>query len=147
RWLARTPHRPVFLVLHYMEPHLPYDPPLATLARVAGPAAPPKADDATFLMMMACNSGTVEPAARRAIEQVYDAEVADLDASLRVLFDQLIAFRVLSNAVVVFTADHGEAFMEHKTMGHGGSLYDELIRVPLVIAASPALSRRRIPDV
>ena len=37
------------------------------------------------------------------------------------------------NSVVVFTSDHGEEFFEHDGVGHGRTLYDEQIRIPLII--------------
>ena len=35
--------------------------------------------------------------------------------------------------LVIFTSDHGEAFLEHDDIGHGGTLYGEQLRVPLVV--------------
>jgi membrane-anchored protein YejM (alkaline phosphatase superfamily) len=44
---------------------------------------------------------------------------------------------VYRDAVVIVTADHGEAFNEHGDVGHGSSLHNELIRIPLIIKAPP----------
>jgi arylsulfatase A-like enzyme len=35
--------------------------------------------------------------------------------------------------MVIVTADHGEEFLDHGSFGHMGTLYDELIRVPLIV--------------
>lgn len=43
------------------------------------------------------------------------------------------------SAVVIFSADHGEAFGEHGTITHGSNLFDEQIHVPLVLCAPPEL--------
>jgi arylsulfatase A-like enzyme len=50
------------------------------------------------------------------------------------------------NTVVVVTSDHGEEFWEHGGVEHGHTLYDELIRVPLIIAG-PGIGGRRIDEV
>src|SRR5205085_2762249 len=56
-----------------------------------------------------------------------------VDAGLGQLFQLLERERFLENAVVVLTADHGEGFWDHGTVGHGSSLFDELIHVPLIM--------------
>ncbi len=72
----------------------------------------------------------------------YDGEIARVDAALKRLWEE--ASRRLSRPVVlVVTADHGEEFREHGGVYHGSSLYDEQVRVPLLVHA-PGLSPRRI---
>jgi len=124
--------RPVFLYLHYLEPHLPYSPPDAIVARVATGRPPPvdETSDAMFFSNMNKPDGPVV----HDIETVYDAEVASLDETLRDTFDAFRAVHLLDDAVIVFTADHGEEFRDHGHFGHGNSLYGELIHVPLLIA-------------
>jgi arylsulfatase A-like enzyme len=68
---------------------------------------------------------------------LYDEAVVHADSVLGELLDSIGA-RSRNNtagAVVVVTADHGEEFFEHGHFGHGKTLYDEVARVPLVIAA------------
>ena len=62
----------------------------------------------------------------------YDAEVRAVDRALARLVDGLSAFA--RPTLVVVTADHGEEFGEHGGAYHGSSLYDEQLRVPLVVA-------------
>lgn len=61
----------------------------------------------------------------------YDEEIAYTDDSLRRMFDVLKRNNSLNNLTVVFTADHGESFLEHGFMEHGTTLYDEALHVPL----------------
>jgi arylsulfatase A-like enzyme len=56
-----------------------------------------------------------------------------VDGLLARTVERLEAWGLLENAVLVVTADHGEAFGEHGLLGHGRSLHDELVRVPLVV--------------
>ncbi len=72
----------------------------------------------------------------------YDGEIRKVDAAIARLIRQ--AREKLSRAVVVLiTADHGEEFREHGGVYHGSSLYDEQVRVPLLVNA-PGLSARRV---
>ena len=62
----------------------------------------------------------------------YDSEVARFDESLRRNFERLGAG---DDDLVILTADHGEEFDDHGSIGHRfrGSLYQELVRVPLIV--------------
>lgn len=48
-------------------------------------------------------------------------------------------------AAVIVTADHGEAFGEHHTTRHGGTVYEEVVHVPLLVRA-PGIAARAISD-
>jgi arylsulfatase A-like enzyme len=63
----------------------------------------------------------------------YDEEIASLDAELGRLFEGLAARGVIDRAWIVITSDHGEAFGEHGTVNHGSSVYNEQIRIPLIV--------------
>src|SRR5262249_39392564 len=56
---------------------------------------------------------------------------------------ELEAQRLLDDTIVVVTADHGEEFLEHGTLAHGDHLYEETVRVPLVIAGPGVPAGRR----
>jgi choline-sulfatase len=145
-WLDATAERPVFVYAHYLEPHAPYAPSAAALDRVVGSRPRPDLRAASDAMLWSFLRRP-DDARVRAIADVYDAEVATLDDGIEKLFAGLRARGFLNNAFVVFTADHGEELHDHGDVGHGRSLYDEVIHVPLVMARSPALPRRRVPDV
>jgi arylsulfatase A-like enzyme len=63
----------------------------------------------------------------------YQAEIADASRQLGRLFDALQSSPRGQHAVVVLMADHGEALGEHGAGTHGGTLYEELLRVPLIM--------------
>jgi len=76
------------------------------------------------------------------IRALYDGEVADLDESLGNALQGMRENGLLDRTIVVITADHGEELLDHGWVGHAstsydGKLYDELIRIPLII---------RLPD-
>jgi arylsulfatase A-like enzyme/HEAT repeat protein len=62
----------------------------------------------------------------------YDSEIAYTDAAIGRLMEYLNKHR--PGAIVILTADHGEEFDEHGNRYHGTTLYDEQIRVPLIIS-------------
>ncbi len=81
----------------------------------------------------------------RYLRDLYDACVASVDAELGRLLEGLARRGLLETTLVVVTSDHGEEFGEHGGSGHGYTLFDENLRVPLILA-HPALAARRIPE-
>ncbi len=63
----------------------------------------------------------------------YLKEVASVDGRLGKLREDLRARHLAERAIIILTADHGEAFGEHGTHHHAVSVYEELLRVPLLI--------------
>ena len=64
----------------------------------------------------------------------YDYEIAFADMWVGKLLKTLDTLGLAKNTAVVVMADHGEAWAEHKAMFHGTDLYDEQLRIPLIIA-------------
>jgi hypothetical protein len=69
----------------------------------------------------------------------YRGAIAELDAEVALLLDELEDRGLLENTLVIVTGDHGEEFGEHGIFGHGNSLYFESLRVPLVMTYPPRL--------
>lgn len=63
----------------------------------------------------------------------YDAEVKWVDDAMGRLVDKLKALGIWNEVLFIFTADHGEAFGDHKNVGHQNVMYDEVLHVPLLI--------------
>jgi arylsulfatase A-like enzyme len=132
-WLAGLPpDKPVFLYLQYMEPHTPYAPPRDALVHVMNGAPHPDLPTVNVAVGVGHLRG-VDPDMLPAIQKAYDATVWDLDRHLRALFAALEQRGFLDDAIVVVTADHGEEFGDHGGMGHGKTLYNEVVRVPLIM--------------
>jgi hypothetical protein len=74
----------------------------------------------------------------------YDSEVRFADETVGQLVSVFRARR--PNAVVIVTADHGEEFGEHGGHYHGTSVYEEQVRVPLILSAPGSLGPRRIAE-
>jgi arylsulfatase A-like enzyme len=70
------------------------------------------------------------------LESLYDGEIRYTDEVLGRLLASLDSLGFLDNAIVVVTADHGEEFGEHGGVLHGGTLFEELLHVPLIIGGA-----------
>lgn len=67
------------------------------------------------------------------LRTAYTEGVRWVDTQVRSTVEQLEAWGLLENTVLVITSDHGEAFGEHGMLGHARQLYDELVHIPLVM--------------
>ena len=157
-WVAQAskqhPGTPMFVYLHYMEPHTPYNPPPALLDRLV--RARPHPEERPQWIARARDQvrnvffgglELLDTDGLSGLQDLYDAEVTSLDLQLTDLFSRLREHGLLANAVVVITADHGEEFREHGHVGHGLSLYNEVTHVPLVFLTPNSHSRADIHDV
>jgi arylsulfatase A-like enzyme len=133
-WLARDHARPFFLYLHSSDPHAPYTPRAPYLTQFVAP------DEALSPQeLLAKVRALQEPSAApeegdlALLVAAYDAEIAFNDASLGALLDELARRHLAERTLVIVTADHGEEFLEHGGWRHGHTLYEEVIRVPLVV--------------
>jgi arylsulfatase A-like enzyme len=136
--------KPLLLYLHPMEPHAPYDPPPDARRAVAGTPAPATSEaEAMAKVISITRWNELSPDEVACVTSLYDAEVAALDARLRRLFTRMRARGLLDHAIVVVTADHGEEFGEHGGFQHGRALYEESVRVPLIMTG-PGLPAGRV---
>ena len=85
------------------------------------------------LMSNADINREMSPRDLRHVQALYDAEIRFTDDILRGIFDDLEARDMLANTLVILTADHGEEFFEHGNKGHNKTLFEEVVRVPLII--------------
>jgi hypothetical protein len=117
---------PTFLYIHTMDPHVPYAPP-APFDRMFEPhptETHPARDPRTDFK---------EPLDRERMIAQYDGDIAFGDREFGRFVRELKALGLYEDALVVFLADHGEEFLDHGRWLHGRSLFDELIRIPLVV--------------
>lgn len=134
---------PVFLWIHFFDPHYP----LHAREPWAGQFRPgTDQDDVALVDELADAWPAPGPALLADIDRrldigraLYDSEIRYADDSIRRLYESLPFLR---DWVTVFTADHGEEFLEHGDLGHSFNLQAETVRIPLVIrlpgASGPA---------
>jgi arylsulfatase A-like enzyme len=135
-WLEPRRQGRFLLFLHTYEAHSPYTPSREGLAALdAGYQGPLPAEISTDLLA-GINTGqtALAPADRLHIEHAYEAEVHSVDAAFATLVEGLRRLGLYDRTLIVFTSDHGEEFGEHGKVGrHGHTLYDELLRIPLLV--------------
>ena len=123
----RDPEKPMFLFLFYMDPHWDYFPPPPFDLRFAAPGGSP--------LRQAWRKSAAEatPEIRRRTLDAYDGEIAYCDFAVSNLVSAVAATPRWNDTVVVIAGDHGESFWERGFTGHGNCLYDEELKVPLLI--------------
>jgi arylsulfatase A-like enzyme len=124
---------PALLYLHYMEPHEPYEPPEPFRSKFQ--RNPQGAFDSVAVNEKMRKWQRVTIREVGFLSSLYSAEVASLDDELHQMMELLEQHGFLSNTIIVITADHGEEFYEHQLMGHGKTLYEDAVRIPLIVVA------------
>lgn len=131
--------RPVFTYVQYMDPHFPYDPPEDLI----------NAESPDFSSLLSLAEGLIlqpppYPFGERPIPpaevqqgmlELYDAEINFLDREIGKMIENLEEAGLFGgpNDYLIITSDHGEEFFEHLQWGHGQNLYQEVVRVPLIV--------------
>lgn len=70
------------------------------------------------------------------IEALYDGQIKYVDKNIEKIITALKENNIYNNTVIILTADHGEEFFDHNNFGHGHSLYNEVLHIPLIISGS-----------
>jgi arylsulfatase A-like enzyme len=128
------PDKPFFLFLNYIDAHTPYHLP-SHLRRWASAEALARWNwrlDPLQFAHMITGADLLSSTEISEIEAVYDDEINYLDSKIGQLLDFLRATGLEDNTAVMITSDHGEHFGEHHMLNHAYSLYEPLVRVPLV---------------
>lgn len=124
-----------FLFVNYMDAHRTYAPP-APFDRTFDGVAPdlPLGDipDRERTAVLRGNQD-LDARSRRHLDALYDGELRYVDTHLERLLARLRRHPAWDDMLVVVTSDHGEALGEHRLLGHTTSLYDVMIRVPMIL--------------
>lgn len=136
--IARAGDRPFFVYAHYFEPHWPYFPPDELAARYGGP--PGGATLVNHVQALGISRGRMifqnplPEVENEKARRLYRAEIDDTLAEVRRLLDALERQDLTEETIVVFTADHGHSLGEHGYYFHHGEfLYEDSVRIPLVL--------------
>jgi arylsulfatase A-like enzyme len=138
-WIDKIAERPFFIFVHYFDPHLPYSPPepydtifdpdyAGGMKTFYLPKRLPAYRSKNFVEMK-----SIPEEDWNHIRSLYDGEVAFTDQAIGTLLEKLAERGLDNNTLVVLLSDHGEEFFDHEGFEHGHSLYNELIKVPLIL--------------
>jgi arylsulfatase A-like enzyme len=145
--LAAWGDEPFFLYVHAMDPHAPYDPPTGYLGRFGDPAyggsIVPIRTNAVRLRQM-----QLSPEDLARVRDLYDEDIRFQDEMLGDLLRRLEESGLDRRTVVLVVADHGEELFERGDWEHGARLFEEQIRIPLVVRVPgvAGLAGRRIAE-
>ncbi|MGB0953991.1 MAG: sulfatase [Planctomycetota bacterium] len=139
-WLAKGGEQPSFLYLHLNDAHYPYDPLPGYKGMFNQTGIEAHLDGLTEDAFRKGEGPGFTPEEVESLRLSFAEEIRYLDD----VVGDFVAAQLAANdnLLVVICSDHGEEFLEHGDLGHAHSLHEELIRVPLQFAWSPALGEK-----
>lgn len=139
KWIE-TVREPFFILVHTIDPHSPYTPPEGY--DIYGGEYAGEADGTPVYL----NKSSLSLEDKLRVYSLYQGEVSYNDAAFGRLLDALDEKGLRDRTAVVFTSDHGEEFWERGIRGHGRTLYEGSLHVPLMIR-HPSLAPERRGDL
>ncbi len=146
-FIQRHRDKPFFLWIHYIDPHAPYDPPedMRRVPEGPWPFYHPYVGGEEWGIPILGKDFHIDEADRDYVRSLYEGEVAYIDGFVGRIQDALADAGVADATYFCFTSDHGEELWDHGQWGHGQSLYDELMRVPLIVSG-PSIEPRTVSE-
>lgn len=137
KWLNKNYQYPFFLFLNYFDPHHPYHPLDDSHIRIPNELAIKKGNyvnwEGRLINKVLRKKHTLTAKERKCLLNRYDNEIRQMDRGLGEFLKFLKEIEVYDNSLIVVTSDHGESFGEHGLMLHTPAVYEELVRVPLIV--------------
>ncbi|MDD5309239.1 MAG: sulfatase [Deltaproteobacteria bacterium] len=136
-WLKNRPKdKRFFMYVQTIDPHVPYMPPSKYRALYDDqPYNGPVDATNTAKLLEGIKTGAVHLNERDKfrLEALYDGEISYHDDHLARIVAAMAELGLADDTLLVVTADHGEEFFDHGSVGHGHSMYEELLHVPFVV--------------
>lgn len=132
-WIEMNSQQDFFLWLHYFDPHMPYSPPPRFLSGKGSSSR--IGTKCQTSVIKGVRSGFFVPtrSEREWIKSLYLGEVQYVDDEVGKLINTLRKTGLYDSSLIILTSDHGEEFWEHGSFEHAHTVYNELLRVPLII--------------
>ena len=136
-WIEKNKEGRFFVYIQTIDPHVPYDPPAKFLEMYdAKPYNGQVQNRRTHLMLDDAKKNpkkySFTERDKERIEALHDGEISYHDEYFGKFLAKLRELGLDEDTIVVVTSDHGEEFQEHGSWGHGHSVYQELLGVPLM---------------
>lgn len=132
-WHKANKDKSFFSMLWYVDPHSPYEPPLEYIEKYIVDDNEKKAITNKAKSKAGRRQGPITEIEKIVAKKLYSGEVNFFDTEFGKLVKYLEASGLMENTIIILTSDHGESFWEKGVRGHGGSLYEEEIKIPLII--------------
>jgi len=147
RWLNKNFKSSFFLWIHFMDAHRPYYPPLKYINKVSNE----KISESLKVYLNELfdtykrtpdYSKIINEKHINALNALYDAEICYVDYYIGILITYLKKIKIYQETNFIITSDHGQALFDHNQLSHGISLYDELLKVPLIIKLQTSFNKQ-----
>ena len=130
-FLSAMGDRDFFLFVHYYDPHWHYDPP-SPYDREFDPSYEGEVSG-VWWDFKELAADEIDARDLHHIEALYDGEILYTDRHVERLFREMKSLGIFHKSVIVVTSDHGEEFLDHGHWEHQKTLYEELLRIPLLV--------------
>ncbi|MFX1256849.1 MAG: sulfatase-like hydrolase/transferase [Promethearchaeota archaeon] len=150
KWLEKNYNSNFFLWIHYMDVHRPYYPSNDFIKKLSDE----KVSDSLKIYINSLYDNyknnpdffnKITDNDVKLVNLLYDAEILNVDHYLGIFFTFLKKLNIYDKINIIITADHGQALFDHNQLSHDASLYDELLRIPLIIKIrDSSIKSRRI---
>ena len=141
--------RPSFLYVHFMDTHGPYRRPDPPFTEAAGAALSPDAHRQAWTSWGRLRQ--VRPADHAAelayMTASYESGIRHVDDAVGAILGFYRDHSLAERTLFVFTADHGDEFLEHGATSHTGTLFEEIVHVPLIVRAPGGQRNARAPEL
>ena len=138
-WLTPIAAKKQFAYLATIEPHVAYTPRKEFLVKYWDKAyiGPDQAGRCSGVQLGLIKAGKlkVNDNDKKYLEALHDGEISQSDAAFAAFIADLKKLGIYEKSAVVVVSDHGDQFYEHGSVGHGDTVYQELVHVPLMIRA------------
>lgn len=147
-WIKQNKNRKFFIFVHYFGTHFPYFPNLAN--QIKEPLRKddifiPLKDDDNIFATISKNARDDNISSLNHYINNYDGKILYVDKQIGGFLQNIKALNLEKNTIIIITSDHGEGFGEHYLYcEHGYILYDEIIKVPLIIKFPDKWFNKRI---
>ncbi|MCK5116619.1 MAG: sulfatase [Candidatus Aegiribacteria sp.] len=136
-WLEEHTEERFFCMMHLFDIHDPYNPPIPYNTIFQGDP------DVGHFNWEVENNEILNKDEKDIAIDLYDGEICWVDDNLRRLFSWLRVNNLADETLIVIVSDHGEEFLEHNGIGHGETLFQEVLRIPLIMSG-PGIERGMI---
>ncbi len=151
-WIEEHKDGRFFAYVQTIDPHVPYDPPGEYLrmydpSEYSGQVKPRMTGDLLERAKRRPPAVVFDERDKRRLAGLHDGEITQHDHFLGLFIDRLVQLGLWEDTLLVVTSDHGEEFDDHGSWGHGHSVYQELLHVPLMFRLPNRLpAGARVPN-
>lgn len=125
--------RPFFLYVHSFNPHSPYMVPQPFWSAFREPGINPVPSSNEFLIRLLYGQVKLSKPEEEDLIAQYDGGILFGDSEIAKTIRLLKERNLLNSTIFIILSDHGEEFLDHGGVLHGGQLFDEMIHVPLIV--------------